>query len=525
MSPPAMKAAMCHTTLALCALAVMLLNSCRSPMFCRPNAASSREGELIAGTLGIVKSAVTAPFQSVDHVMHTRANVAQAMIEHRVRPATTIINRKRLTLEDCRGLALANNLELQVARLNELSKRALIYSNKTKLLPHFLFTGDLSERNNQGYAYSEIIGSEGLSAHPGQGGAGVNTLSHGHERSTWKYILEMRWSPTDAALAYYLTRSSSNDRLKAHYQKVRVAQKLLGVVDGSFFRLLALQNALPVAERLVATRSDVANRAGTLFKHKFADAQRFQQCQDNEVRAQRLLLKLRNEIERQRNILASAMGLSPDYCVDGGFSVVGDLIPPSFMAEICQLEFTAVQNRPEAYEAGLNHLNSIDDLKRTIVKCVPRLSGFWRYNRDKDKFLWDKEWNEVGLTVYFDFSELLGSFFEHEAAREVQAKARDEIGSVALGITSQVRLAALKYFDATDELANVRKAMRGTSEVLRVAKERASMDDLDRVALMEATANDLMYQAEFTRSTGEANATLAELNAEMGVNYSEPFGK
>ena len=40
-----------------------------------------------------------------------------------------------------------------------------------------------------------------------------------------RFVLEGRWSPTDAALAYYLTKSSSNDEEKAHYRKLRVAPK------------------------------------------------------------------------------------------------------------------------------------------------------------------------------------------------------------------------------------------------------------------------------------------------------------
>ncbi|MEW6351629.1 MAG: hypothetical protein AB1646_21480 [Thermodesulfobacteriota bacterium] len=525
MISPGRQTALRVAAVAVCACVLLGLSSCRSSLYTKPATAPHERGTVVAGTLRLLKSALLAPFQHVDHVMHTRANVAQTMVENRVRPATSFTNRRCLTLDDCRALALANNLDLQVARLNELTKKALTYSNKTKLLPHFLFTGDLSERNNQGYSYSEVIGSEGSTPTPGQSGTGVTSLSHGHERSTWRYVLETRWSPTDAALAYYLTRSAGNDSLKAHYQKLRVAQKLLGVVEAAFFRLLALQDALPMAENLAATRVEVATRAGRLFRDKFADVQRFQQAKDNEVKGERLLSKLRNEMERQRNILASAMGLSPDYCVDGGFYVAGELKPPCFVAEMCEIELKAVQNRPEAYEAGLNHLNSVNDLRRTVVKYLPKPTGFWRYTRDKDKFLWDKEWNEVGLMVYFDFADWLGNFFEHKAAWANQAKAHKEIATVALGITSQVRLAALKYFDAGDELASVRKALGGTTEVLQVAKQRRAMDDLDRVAFMEATANNLMYRVEFTRATGEANATLAELNGEMGINYFEPPGK
>ena len=95
--------------------------------------------------------------------------------------------------------------------------------------------------------------------------------------------------------------------------------------------------------------------------------------------------KLRNELEKQRNILASAMGLSPDYCVDGGFYVVGSLTRPVMNMALCDLEMQAMRSRPEAFESGLTHLNSTNDLKRAIIKYLPKATTFWRVTRDKDR--------------------------------------------------------------------------------------------------------------------------------------------
>jgi len=49
---------------------------------------------------------------------------------------------------------------------------------------------------------------------------------------------------------------------------------------------------------------------------------------------------------------------------------------------------------------GLTHVNSVNDLRRTIVKFFPTITGFWRYSRDKDKFLYEKEWKEAALGIF-----------------------------------------------------------------------------------------------------------------------------
>lgn len=468
------------------------------------------------------RSAFMDPFRSVDVNQLSRADSAMTLVNHRVKPAGAVVGKRHLTLADCRSIALANNLDLQVARTEELTKRAVEWSNKTKLLPHFLASGELSQRDNPPYSYSDVLGQEGRTPNPGSGGTGVTNYSTSHERSTWRYVLEMRWSPTDAALAYYLSKSSVNDRLKTHHQRVRVAQKLLAVVDGAFFRLLSLQDSLASAERLAAARATVASKMKQAFERKLVGIDQYSRATQQQIRARRLLARIRNEIERQRNILASAMALSPDYCVDGGFLLIGELTAPHFEAPMCDLEMKAVQNRPEAIEAGLNHLSSVNDLKRTIVKYCPKVTGFWRYTKDKDKYLYNKDWKEVGLLVYFDLLDWLSNINEYRATRFNAVKTRQEMGTVALGITSQVRVAGLQYYDSLDELQSTRAALSSTDEVLKVAKDRSSRDDLDRLALREAEANVLQNRIENTRALGEANALLAELQGAMGTNYHEP---
>ncbi|MFH0824108.1 MAG: TolC family protein [Pseudomonadota bacterium] len=469
-----------------------------------------------------IKDVVGSAFSTGDHVQFTRATAADALMNHRAKPITAVFPNRHLTLTECRRAALANNLDIQVARMDEFTKRAVEYSNRTKLLPHVMFSGDLSERDNPQYSYSDVLGREGEQPSPGSSGTGVTNFSTGHERSTERFSLEARWSPTDAALAYYLTKSSANDSTKSHYTRMRVAQKILAMVDGAYFRLLSLQSCLPKARNLVRARSTVAERMKTAFNRKLASVEDYNRAAQNLIRAQRLYTRVKNEVEKQRNLLASAMAISPERCVDGGFLLVGDLEPPKFDMAVCNMEMVAVQNRPEAFEAGLNHISSLNDLKRTVVKYLPKLSGYWRYNRDKDKFLYNKEWKEVGLSVYFDLVDWLSNAKEYEAAGANSAKTRREVGSVAVGIASQVRTAAIQFHDAQDELQSTQSAFTSSNEVMRIAKDRQSRDDLDKLALEEARANMLQNDLERTKALGETNATLAELQGAMGINYTEP---
>jgi len=372
------------------------------------------------------------------------------------------------------------------------------------------------------FSYSDPMGQEGVAPEPTAGGDGVSNWSSGNERAAWRLVLEAKWSPTDAALAYYVSQSGANDRLKAHYQKVRVAQKMIGLVDSAYFKLLSLQHAVPLAERLVAVRSNVAKKTRMLVKRKLRGVKEYRKAKKDLIRAERLLSKLSTEMAEQRNILASAMALSPDYCVDGGFHVVGELSRPYFDARICDMELIAVKNRPEAYEAGLNSLSSANDLKRTIVKYFPKVTGFWKLTRDKNKYILNKEWKEVGMLIHFDLLDWLSNLHESRAARSTVMKTERAMGTIALGIASQVRFAALKYFNTMAGLKSAEDSLPAYRDVMRVAEEQYSKESIDKLAVEEARGDLIAEKIEVARAIGKANARLAELQAAMGTNYTEP---
>ncbi len=496
----------------LCAM--LVLGSCQATSM---NRTPSPEDLVIS-----MKSAILGPFMGVDHQHFARTKAAAALENYRVKPADTIAGKKSVTLEECRRIALENSLVLNATRMEEMSKKAIAYSNKTKLLPHFLVAGELSQRDNLDFSYNDVLGQEGRPpSFETVDNPGVRNFSTSHERTTWRYAVEARWSPTEAALAYYLSQNSKNERLKAHYRRIRAAQKLISTVDAAYFRLLSLQETLGLARGLAEDRSEVARKMKLAFEKRLVGVQEYSRASRNWFRAKRLLKRIQNESAKQVNLLASAMGLSPDKCVEGGLVVLGKLAEPSLALPQCQLEITAVHNRPEAFEAGLNHLNSLNDLKRTIVKYCPKVAGFWRYTRDKDKFLYNKDWKEIGVFVYFDLLDWLTNTRESQAADYNAARAAKEMGAVALGIASQVRVAALKYFDAMDEVQTAAEALGSSRQVLSVARTRAERKDLDRIALSEARADVLQSEIEYLTALGEANATMAELQGALGTNYTE----
>lgn len=464
------------------------------------------------------------PFRSPDVIPAAGVPANSCPSEDRGGSSKTVTESACLTLEDCKRIALTRNLDLQAARVEEFTRAAMRDSNQKRILPHLMFISELSNRDNYGYSFSDVLGQEGLNPNPGAtpGQTGVTSYSVGHERSTWRYSLELNWSPTDAALAYYLTGSSQNDKWRVHHQRVRVGQKLVGTVESAFFRLLSAQQRLPTAKRLVRIRAHVLEQTKALCDKKLKPIEDYYRANQNSLRAARILLATEEDLLRQKNFLASAMSLTPGFSSADSIFVQGNLEKPIFPGSISGMELTALQNRPEAYEVGLNSRNSVNDSKRAMIKLFPKVTGFWKYTRDKDRFLYNKDWKDIGVRFYFDIAEWLVNWDESKAAKSNITKTDVAGGAVLVGIAAQVRLAALSYSRSLKELEYADSALKSSRAVVSSAKAKAQSNDITQLALLEAQADMLESELDKIRLLGEANALFAELGVATGINYNEP---
>jgi outer membrane protein TolC len=236
-------------------------------------------------------------------------------------------------------------------------------------------------------------------------------------------------------------------------------------------------------------------------------------------------MAVEEDTTKQRNTLFSALILSPDHVLHEGMRLEGKLSAPLYHESVPAMELRAIQNRPEAYEVGLTVQNSVNDLKRTFVKFAPKATGFWRYTRDKDRYLYNKDWKDVGVRVYFDLMEWLTNWDESKAARSNVMKTDLAGGGVAIGIESQVRSAAASYARALKDLRYSDASLRSVERLLNGLKAKAQSNDVNRLAVLEAEADKLEEEIDRTRALGEANATLAELHTAMGTNYQEPLAR
>jgi len=451
-------------------------------------------------------------------------NASLILTTSRARPIEAANNGQTvLALHDCVRLALVNSLDIQSALWDEQVKNKLARASFGKMLPKIAGAYNLSQRDNLPWSRSDVIGQEGSYETLGPApGTGVTNYSTSRERFSRTWNVQLLWSPMDAAMAGYLADVKWNEATQACYQRARVAQQLVGTVTAAFWRLRALNDALSKAQALVTHRRNVERDLKSLIENALVESQEYLTAKTQLAEASQQLAEVYLNIGRQRELLATAMNVSPDSC----FQVIGDLKSfPITCLDACKLEAAALVNRPEAYQADLAHESSIADLKRMIIRFIPRAEGFIGHFRDENKFQLDKEWADGGMRITWDLMDCLSNVLEHEAAKAKVYKSDRDRAVISLGILTQVRLKILDAMKALEKHKKFGELEDASRETMRIAKDveeakdRKASQKVMRIARERAACNLLQAEIDRLMAVGDVHAALADVDTAVGTNY------
>lgn len=447
----------------------------------------------------------------------TQRAVAKSVREARTAPSSALTT-STLSLDTARELAIQRSIALEQVFLESQSKARIGDSYNLQEFPRFIGSGELSKRDDFAFSFSDILGRRST---PGTGGGtGVDQFSRARDLGTWRFALESRWSPTDSLLAHYLMKNARNDAVKERLLRVRIAQKLVSAVEAAYWRLAALQRAKPMLDELVKKRERLATESGTLYQERMSLVEDLHRVNQKLMQSRALSTQISTEMELQREYLGSAMRVPPDLLATG-VTLGDDLKTPPAMEAVEELERAALRYRPETYQAGLDHLNARNDLKRTGVKQYPKVTAFGRYTKDIDRHLLFNDWTEYGGYVYFDAIDLAANRQERRAARAKLDKSGKEIEAVALGVATQVREAAVRYRGALADLETSNKLLENARMLRDTLAKRVELGAQNELTLIEGEGDVLQEELASVRSLAEANARLAELRGAIGINYRE----
>src|SRR5690606_2888209 len=228
------------------------------------------------------------------------------------------------------------------------------------------------------------------------------------------------------------------------------------------------------------------------------------------------LLPLRRQApEFAKTELASLMHL-PHF---GDFTLAGEPEPdlPPVPAELEKLEDLALVQRPELREEDYRRRITTNDTRRALVQTLPGISFDTGWQYDSNKYLLNNSWVETGLRVSANLFRL-ASIPSIREAGEAQEQLDDTRRlAQAMAVATQVRLAAMRYRIARDDLEQAAESARVDLRLADYTRAAATSRVDSELELLRTEARSLL--SEYERHIAFANVQSAWGRLYNSVGY------
>jgi len=396
-----------------------------------------------------------------------------------------------LSLKDAEAIALKNNPQISVARLNALAQQQVTRQVRSALWP-----------TSTGYITAvEPHDNSRITA----GGLNNPTV---FERAAGGTLFSQLI--TDFGRTTNLV-SSASLRAKAEDQNaIATKEQILLAVDQSFYAALQAQAVLKVAQQTVDSRQALTDQVEALFRSKLKSELDASFARVNLAQAKLLLLDAQNNAKAALANLSAVLGYSTlqDFALQESAEPV---VPPP--ADVSQLISQAMIMRPEILALDFNYQSAQKfriaerDLMLPSIRAIGAVGGA----PARDDRITSSWFGAVGVNVEIPiFNGFLFSARAHEADLRAQA-ARDQLRDLRNRISRDVRDSWLNANSAFDRLSVTRQLLDQANLALDLAQTRYNLGLGNIVELSQAQLQQTQALITNTQAGYDYRLALATL--------------
>jgi len=386
-----------------------------------------------------------------------------------------------LSVQDAQALALKNNPQISVARLNALASQQMTREVRSALWP----TANLA--------------LTAVDANPGTritAGALNNPVIY--QRAAAGAMVSQLL--TDFGRTTNLV-ASANLAAKAENQNaLATKEQILLTTDQAFYAALQAQAVLTVAEQTVKDRQTVSDQIGALYRSKLKSELDFSFANVNLAQAKLLLLDAQNNLSAAQASLSSVLG----YTNLQNFQLVEDNspteVPPDNVDDLIHTAFTM---RPEilALEFQSKSAQRFQRAERDLLFPDIRALGVVGDTPVRNPII-SNWYGAVGVNVNIPvFNGFLFTARAHEASLRAQA-AQERLRDLRDRIARDVRTSWLNAKAAHDRLDVTQQLLEQANLALNFAQSRyklglGSIVELSQAQLQQTQAQIANAQAGY----------------------------
>ncbi|MEE3215685.1 MAG: TolC family protein, partial [Pseudomonadota bacterium] len=284
----------------------------------------------------------------------------------------------------------------------------------------------------------------------------------------------------------------------------------------AYWRALAAQRLIPQLNVLLARTEVALDAAREAQRQGLLPRQEVLAYQRALLDSTTLLTARRQDLELAKTELAALMSLPP-----GTRLILADEpempLPPE-VTDIERLEQLALQHRPEIMEEWYRKRVNQNDLEAAKLRLWPNITVSAGVQYDSNDYLYNNDWTETGVNVSLNLLKLL-SYPDLDNAQQTQGGVDDlRRTALSMAVLTQVRVGALRYHLAREELQYSDESLDVDEDLLAYAKAAASSSIGSELEVIRAESRYLLSQYQREAAYSRAQAAWGRLFNSVGLD-------
>ncbi len=389
---------------------------------------------------------------------------------------------------DVAARVLKYNLEHRVRMMETALAQSQLAVGQWDMFPQLVASAGYLNRNNE-------------LQYVNNGVASTTTL----ERTRRVAGLEFSWNILDFGVSYYRAKVLADQVMIAEERKRKAVQNLMQDARIAYWRALGAQRLGDRLDELMKRANVALARARMIEQQGLLPKTQALAYQRALLDATTLLQLRRQDIDVAKVELAALMNLPHGTA----YNLLDEREPdlPPAPARVERLEDIALAQRPELREEDYRRRITANETRRAIASALPGISFSTGWNHDSNRFLLNNSWVETGLRVSANLFKI-ASIPTVRRAGETQTTVDDARRlAQAMAVLTQVRVAALRYDLAKDELKQAEESARVDLRLANYTKASASSRVDSELEKIRTEARSLL--SDYQRHISFANAQAA----------------
>jgi outer membrane protein TolC len=411
-----------------------------------------------------------------------------------------------ITFHEALARALKYNLDYRLKLMESALARGIADVSAYDMLPKLVASAGYVNRSNDSGGTSVGIEDGQVSLRP----------STSEERQRWLAGADLSWNVLDFGLSYFRAKQAAEEYNIAEERRRRVQQNIVQDVRNAYWRALGAQRLLPKAEavskraQLAVDQSRAAEAAGVLPP---AQALAYQRAL---LDALTLVTIKRQELDFAKRELGALMNVTPG--TDFVLADEGSGPMPPVPVNVAELEFIALENRPELREEDYKARSGLYESRKQLLSLFPNLALNAGPAYDSNTYLYNSNWVEGAARLSFNLLRLAAApdVLRTNEARQSADEARRL--ALSMAVMTQVRVAVERYRLATADYQIADEAARVDQRLADLSRAGVSSAVESELEAIRTEARALV--AEFQRAASYANAqtSYARIYNSLGLD-------